>query len=187
MPPITPRPTPRNSACRTSVFCTKLASCNSPSELPRRPRKCMCLSSTRASRRSLAILIALAKSGSTTYKRLLMSASSLQDSCVRYTGLFEVCQLHVDLRPPNLRGSVPSEEHASQAKGVAAFRGHECHEHQQRPGRQQDGVDQCQPLPAHVHEHRDDEAGLEQHEDDDEGPAQQAMQVEVVDRVRHAA
>ncbi|MDT4886724.1 hypothetical protein FQZ97_1231090 [compost metagenome] len=38
-----------------------------------------------------------------------------------------------------------------------------------------------------MHEHGHDQAGLEQHEDQDQGPAQQALQVVVVHGVRHHA
>ena len=42
--------------------------------------------------------------------------------------------------------------------------------------REQDGVDQRQPLPGHVHEDGDDQPGLQHHEEQDQGPAQVALE-----------
>src|SRR2546427_192054 len=163
MPPTMPSPAPRNSAWRTSDFCRKLASCNSPIGMSRGPRKCICRYSTRDSSRSFAVFFALSRSGSTKYKRLLI--------------------------PPPWRNEEFSvaEEQPPCEERVVAFRGHQAHEHEDRPGRQQDGEDQRQPFPAHVHEHRDDQARLRDHEQQDQAPAQQALEVEVIDQVRERA
>ena len=47
----------------------------------------------------------------------------------------------------------------------------------------QDGVGQRQALPDHVHEDRDDQPGLDQHEEQDQRPPQIALQADVVDHV----
>jgi hypothetical protein len=64
--------------------------------------------------------------------------------------------------------------------------GHQCDQHQDCHRRHQDGELEREAFPLHVHEDRDDEAGLEEHEQQDQPPAQVAV-IEEVRRVREPA
>src|SRR6266705_4472238 len=71
-PPNPPITNPSSAPCTASDFWRAFASCNSPRDIPRFARKCMDPSSTRASRRSLAVRMALPRSGSRKYSLRLM-------------------------------------------------------------------------------------------------------------------
>src|SRR6185369_16766566 len=60
-----------------------------------------------------------------------------------------------------------SKEQSPDEVRVLGFEHHDGHEDQHGHWRQQDGIGQSQPLPGHVHEHGDDQAGLQDHEQQD--------------------
>src|SRR6266516_1042751 len=66
-PPNPPITNPSSAPCTASDFWRAFASCSSPRDIPRFARKCIDPSSTRASRRSLAVRMALPRSGSRQY------------------------------------------------------------------------------------------------------------------------
>src|SRR6516165_9617801 len=66
---------------------------------------------------------------------------------------------------------------------VVGFEHHDRYKYQHQHRRKQDGVGQCQPLPGHVHEDGDDQAGLQHHEQHDQGPPEIAMDAKVVDHI----
>src|SRR5213083_374857 len=71
-PPNPPITNPSSAPCTASDFWRAFASCSSPRDIPRLARKCMCPSSTRASSRSLAVWMALPRSGNRKYILRLM-------------------------------------------------------------------------------------------------------------------
>src|SRR6185436_14732909 len=75
------------------------------------------------------------------------------------------------------------EEQDADEVRVFGFEHHDGHEDQHRHWRQQDGIGQSQPLPGHVHEYCDDQAGLQHHEEQDQRPSEIAVQAEVVDEI----
>ncbi|EGE57386.1 hypothetical protein RHECNPAF_4310010 [Rhizobium etli CNPAF512] len=66
---------------------------------------------------------------------------------------------------------------------IVRFRYHQRDEDQHQHRRQQDGVDERQPFPGHVHEDGDDEAGLQHHEQQDQRPPEIALDAEIIDHV----
>ena len=66
---------------------------------------------------------------------------------------------------------------------VVGFEYHDRHKYQHKYRRQQDRVGQGQPLPGHVHEDGDDEAGLQYHEQTDQRPPEIAVYAELVDQI----
>ena len=68
-------------------------------------------------------------------------------------------------------------------KRVIRLQHHHRHEHQHQYRRQDDRIDQRQPLPGHVHEDGDDQPGLQHHEDQDQRPSQISLQTDIVDHV----
>src|SRR6185312_2914611 len=88
-------------------------------------------------------------------------------------------------RAPPLRSRTGKEE--SREERVFGLERHDPNEHQHQDRRYQDGVDQRQPLPRHVHEDGDDEAGLQDHEEEDEAPSEIALEAEIIDQVRTGA
>jgi len=68
-------------------------------------------------------------------------------------------------------------------KDVETFGDHEANQEYQQQGWPQDRGDQRHAFPHDMHEDGDDEAGLEQHENDDQGPAQHALEIEKIHQV----
>src|SRR6516162_792935 len=67
--------------------------------------------------------------------------------------------------------------------GVVGFKHHDRHKYQHHHRWSQDGVGQGQTFPRHVHEDGDDQAGLQHHEQHDQGPPQIAMDTKIVDQI----
>src|SRR5689334_12461463 len=80
--------------------------------------------------------------------------------------------------------SSPDDEEGQPAEErIVRFKDHDPDEDQDQCRRDDDRVEQRQALPSHVHEDRDDQAGLQDHEDQDQRPAQIADKAEIVDQV----
>src|SRR5207245_1705464 len=87
---------------------------------------------------------------------------------------------------PSPLGPSPKKYNPSE-KRVVRFEHHDAHKHQHQHWRDQNGIRQGQPLPGHVHEDRDNQACLQNHEQEDQRPPEVSMDTEVVDEIRASA
>src|SRR6266853_2340102 len=79
------------------------------------------------------------------------------------------------------------EKDTSRKKGVVRFERSDAQQHHQQQRRDQNGIHHGQPLPEHVHEDRNDQPCLQQHEQDDQKPPEVTLKVEVVNKIRRRA